>query len=76
MAVKSILPALICDFNSGATLTFRVSCRTVLLSFMSFEPEEADLLWRVGGVNNNRLLGRLIRDQVGIVVAFSGPCKA
>lgn len=35
-----------------------------------------DKLGRIGRINNNRLLGRLVCHQIGIVIAFSGPWKA
>lgn len=31
------------------------------------------LLWRVGGVNDDRLLGLVVRHEVGVVVALSHP---
>lgn len=35
----------------------------------------ADILRGIGRIDNDRLLRRLICDQVGIVIAFPGPCK-
>jgi hypothetical protein len=56
MAIKSIFPALICDFNSGATLEIRVSCKTTFFNVMNLGSESANILWRIGRIDDNRLL--------------------
>lgn len=67
MAVKSILPALIWDFNSGATLT--------VLSFniQHHNKQTGNSLRGISRVNDDRLLGWLISHQIGIVITLARP---
>lgn len=67
MLVKLILPDSTASLITGATL-HRLVC------VQSSVAPAVDLLWRVGGVDDDGLLGLVVNNEVGIVVASSNPC--
>lgn len=70
MAVRSIVPFLICDFNTGATLASQ------RLPRYSIHQWGKNILWWIGRINNHRMFCRFVSHQIGIVIALSGPFES
>jgi hypothetical protein len=65
MAVRLMLPEEMASLSTGATLSVSTSNLARSTSTHS--------LWWIGGIDNHGLLGFVIDDEVGVVVATTDP---